>query len=155
MPEYYSGLNWRVAEHLIGKPVECTNNPDSGWHVGTLKEVSKNNEVISHFGVVISDGHFDFVIYIRTCEETFKHPTINIGGVELPKPETVAPSYGEYYWISLEHCDNCEIRYQQCWSGEDNDISFLKGGRVHLTKERAQAWADWWKSMVIDKMERN
>jgi len=58
--EYYSGLNWKDAEHLIGKTVECTNNPDSGWYVGTLKQVSKN-EVIAHFGV-LSDGHFDFFV---------------------------------------------------------------------------------------------
>ena len=149
--EYFSWLNWRDAAHLIGKTVECSNCPDRGWHVGTLKDVSRD-DAIAHFDI-ISDGEVNFFVYIRTCEETFKHPTINIGGVELPKPETVAPRYGEYYWISIEHCDHCDIRYQQCWDGDDSDISFLKAGRVHLTEERAKAWTDWWKNSVIDKMK--
>ena len=145
VPEYYSGLNWRVAEHLMGKTVECTNNPDSGWHVGTLKEVSKN-EVISYFGVVISDGSFDFFVYIRTCEETFKHPHISIGGVELPMPETVAPSHGTKYW-TFPGCI-CHI-----WNGFTREMDFLKAGQVHLTEDNAKAWADWWKTTVIDKMK--
>lgn len=37
--------------------------------------------------------------YIRTCEETVAHQTINIGGVELPKPETIAPEHGTFYWL--------------------------------------------------------
>jgi len=82
VPEYYSGLNWRDAEHLIGKNVECTNNPDAGWKAGLFKSGYP-------FGVNVA-GQTEFYIYIRTCEETFKHPTINIGGVDLPKPETVA-----------------------------------------------------------------
>jgi len=149
VPECYSGLNWRDAEHLIGKTVECTNNPDSGWYVGTLKQVSKN-EVIAHFGV-LSDGGFDFFVYIRTCEETFKHPTINICGVCLPMPATVAPRDGEQYWLSPDP-DGCGFL---CWSGDEFDISAFKACRVHITEDRAKAWADWWKSMVIDNMERN
>ncbi len=81
VPEYYSGLNWRDAEHLVGKTVECTNNPDYEWEVGLLRRIvpiGNNFDVSMHF-----------YTYIRTCKETFKPPTINIGGVELPKPETM------------------------------------------------------------------
>lgn len=77
-PEYYSGLNWKDAEHLIGKTVECTNNPDYEWKAGLFKSGYP-------FGVNVA-GQTEFYIYIRTCEETFKHPTINICGIELPKP---------------------------------------------------------------------
>ena len=147
VPEYYSGLNWRDAEHLIGKTVEYANHPDSGWHVGTLKDVSRNN-VIAHFSI-ISDVEVHFSMYIRTCEETFKHQTINIGGVDLPMPATVAPCDGEQYWLSPDP-DGCGYL---CWTGDEFDISALKACRVHITEDRAKAWKDWWKSMVIDKMK--
>lgn len=146
MPEYYSGLNWRNAEHLIGKTVECTNNPDCGWAVGTLKIIAPMND--THFGMTI-DNHTYFYTYIRTCEETFKHQTINIGGVCLPMPATVAPCDGEQYWLSPDP-DGCGYL---CWTGDEFDISALKACRVHITEDRAKAWEDWWKSMVIDKME--
>ena len=85
VPEYYSGLNWRDAEHLIGKTVECSNNPDAGWKIGKLQIATRPGEF---FNVDIGNRHdfYDYYTYIRTCEETFKHPTINIGGVKLPKP---------------------------------------------------------------------
>lgn len=145
MPEYYSGLNWRDAEHLIGKNVECSNCPDMGWKFGVLKTIAPIGE---NFAIDIS-GHPNFYIYIRTCEETFKHPTINICGVELPMPATVAPCDGEQYWLSPDP-DGCGYL---CWTGDEFDISALKACRVHITEDRAKAWEDWWKSMVIDKMK--
>lgn len=153
--EYYSGLNWRDAEQLIGKTVECTNNPDSCWYVGTLKHVSKN-EGIAHFGV-LSDGDVDSFVYIRTCEETFKHTTINIGGFELPMPETVAPATGSVYWIFCPpyKAYNGSIYDNGVWPKDVSkfDKQSLKNGAIHLTEERAKAWADWWKATVIDKMK--
>ena len=142
MPEYYSGLNWRDAEHLVGKTVECSNCPDMGWKFGVLKMIAPIGE---NFAVDIS-GHPNFYIYIRTCEGPFKHPTINIGGVELPKPETVAPALGIKCWL-VPACD------EFVWDGYNYNIKNLQAGRVHLTEERAKAWADWWKSIVIDKMK--
>ncbi len=144
VPEYYSGLNWRNAEHLIGKVIEYTNHPDSGWHVGMLTSISKNN-VIAHFDI-IADGEVDFFVYIRTCEEAYQHPTINIGGVELPMPETAEPALGTKYWLSPA-CN------EMVWCGYYSNIDNLQSGRVHLTEERAKAWADWWKATVIDKMK--
>lgn len=144
MPEYYSGLNWRDAEHLIGKNVECSNCPDIGWKFGVLKTIAP---IGKNFAIDIS-GHPNFYIYIRTCEEAYQHPTINIGGVELPMPETAEPALGTKYWLSPA-CN------EMVWCGYYSNIDNLQSGRVHLTEERAKAWADWWKSMVIDKMERN
>ena len=142
MPEYYSGLNWRDAEHLIGKNVECSNCPDMGWKFGVLKTIAPIGE---NFAIDIS-GHPNFYIYIRTCEETFKHPTINICGVELPIPETVVPALGIECWLAPA-CNKF------VWGGYNYNIENLQAGRVHLTEERAKAWADWWKTAVIDKLE--
>ena len=138
VPECYSGLNWREADHLVGKTVECTNNPDYEWEVGLLRRIvpiGKNFDV-----------SMNFYTYIRTCEETVPHPIINIGGVELPKPETVAPSHGTKYWTFPGGI--CQI-----WNGFTHEISALHIGQVHLTAERAKSWTDWWKNAVIDKMK--
>lgn len=146
VPKSYSGLNWRVAEHLIGKTVECSNNPDICWHVGILKTV-KENGGITHFAVNVNGCiSVDFFIYIRTCEETFKHPTINIGGVELPIPETFALEFRTKYWLS----PTCT---EMCWNCAPSDIDALQAGQVHLTEERAKAWADWWNKEVLAKIK--
>ena len=137
-PKYYSGLNWSDAEHFIGKTVECSNNPDYGWEVGLLRRIVP---IGKNFYVSMN-----FYTYIRTCEETSKHPTINIGGVELPKPETEEPEKGTKYWLNPDCID-------MYWCGNYHDRAFLKAGRVHLTEERAKAWTDWWKNAVIDKMK--
>lgn len=142
VPECYSGLNWRDAEHLIGKTVECSNNPDEVWEAGILQKIVPTGK---NFYVY----RYSFYTYIRTCEETFKHQTINIGGVCLPMPATVAPCDGEQYWLSPDP-DGCGYL---CWTGDEFDISALKACRVHITEDRAKAWEDWWKSMVIDKMK--
>jgi hypothetical protein len=157
MPEYFSGLNWRDAYYLIGEIVEYTNHPDSRWHVGTLKDVSRD-DVIAHFDI-ISDGEVNFFVYIRTCEKTFKHPTINIGGVELPKPETVAPSHGTVYWMlgfgAPVTAKDGSLYDMGVWPKDISKLEkeSLKNGAIHLTEERAKAWADWWKATVIDKMK--
>ena len=156
MPEYYSGLNWRDAEHLIGKTVECTNNPDVGWKVGKLQIATRPGECFNVYIGIRQDLN-DYYTYIRTCEETFKRPTINIGGVELPMPETVYPEPGTVYWVfgtpatakhgSLYDSDVWP-KYISKWEKES-----LKNGAIHLTEERAKAWADWWKKGVLAKID--
>ncbi len=76
VPKYYSGLNWRNAEHLIGKTVECSNNLDYGWKAGLFK-LTMANKIGYHLGVNVA-GQTKFYLYIRTCEETFKPTNINI-----------------------------------------------------------------------------
>ena len=144
VPEYYSGLNWKDAEHLIGKTVECTNHPDSGWHVGLFK-LTMAHRSWYNFSVNIA-GQTESYLYIRTCEETFKHPTINIGGIDLPMPETFALEFRTKYWLS----PTCT---EMCWNCAPSDIDALQAGQVHLTEERAKAWTDWWKKEVLAKIE--
>ena len=152
-PEYYSGLNCKDAKHLIGKVVEGTNYPNEDWKTVKLINITNGKqrsgvfEVYHQKGLGVT-GTYE---YIRTVEEILvpEHPTINICGVELPKPETVAPSNGEQYWLS--HAGG-EPGYILFWNNDDDDISALKECRIHLTKERAQAWADWWKKEIITKI---
>lgn len=143
-PKYYSGLNWSDAEHFIGKTVECSNNPDYGWEVGLLRRIVP---IGKNFYVSMN-----FYTYIRTCEETSKHQTINIGGVELPMPETVEPVNGTKYWI-FPYPSHSKLFRSAHWSGAPYFINILQAGQIHLTEERAKAWADWWKATVIDKMK--
>ena len=144
MPKYFSGINWRDAEYLIGKTIEYTNHPDAGWKVGKLKTVSDVID-ISHFGIITGQD-INYHIYIRTCEKTLKHPTINICGVELPKSETVKPKYESKYWVA-------PTGNLHTWADFSYDELVLKSGQVHLTEERAKAWADWWKKTVLNKIK--
>ena len=150
IPEYYSGLNWRDAKHLIGKTVECTNNPERVWKDGILQKIVPTGK-----NFYMDWG--SFYTYIRTCEETVPHPTINICGVELPMPETVYPEPGTVYWVfgtpatakdgSLYDSDIWP-QYVSKWEKEA-----LKNGVIHLTEERAKAWTDWWKKEVLAKIK--
>ena len=79
-------------------------------------------------------------------KQIVKHPTINIGGVELPMPETEEPEKGTKYWLNPDCID-------MYWCGYYHDRAFLKAGRVHLTKDNAKAWADWWKKEVLAKID--
>ena len=147
VPEYYSGLNWRDAEHLIGKTVECTDNPDS-WYIGKLETLSKVNK---NFCVNI-DKRSCWQTYIRTCEETYQHQVINICGVELPMPETVAPAPGTTCYINLYD----RITWHRItWPIEISEYhkTTLRVGTLHLTEDRAKAWADWWKKEVLAKID--
>lgn len=150
VPEYYSGLNCKDAEHLIGKVVEGTNYPNEDWKTVKLINITNGKQRSGVFEVYHQKepGVIGTYEYIRTVEEILvpEHPTINIGGTELPKPETVAPAVGTKYWVS----PTCAEMY---WHEYYYNMSALNSGRVHLTKERAQAWADWWKTTVIDKMK--
>ena len=158
MPECYSGLNWRDADHLVGKTVECSNNPDAGWKVGKLQIATRPGECFN-VNIGLRQYFYDYYTYIRTCEETFKHPTINIGGVELPIPETVAPAPGTVYWMfgfgAPVTAKDGSLYDMGVWPKDISKVEkeALKNGAIHITEDRAQAWANWWKSMVIDKMK--
>ena len=152
MPEYYSGLNWHDAEHLIGKTVECSNNPDAGWKVGKLQIATRPGEF---FNVDIGNRRqdfYDYYTYLRTCKETHHHPTINIGGEKLPMPESSVLDRGTKYWV-FPYPAHRELFHSFHWSGAPSDIDALQAGQVHLTEDRAQAWANWWKTNITDKMK--
>ncbi len=149
IPEYFSGLNWKDAEGLIGKIIESTDCPSQGWKIGRLTKVHDGNEDSNLFEVYDrEDGTSAMYEYIRTVEEILvpEHPTINVCGVELPMPETFALEFRTKYWLS----PTCT---EMCWNCAPSDIDALQAGQVHLTEERAKAWADWWKKGVLAKID--
>ena len=65
--------------------------------------------------------------------------TVTINGKALVAPETFAPAYGSSY-----HSMNYEVSpCQWNWQDTSSDKSNLKLGNVFLTREDAQAMADW------------
>jgi len=137
-PENFSGLNWREAKKFIGRTVGFSDNPDDGWRKDILLNVEKQK---NHFQTA-SELHFD---YIRTYPETYKHPTIKVGDTELPKPETEAPEKKTKIW---EWYPGGILKSE--WTGDPIVQNLLETGRIHLTQERAQTWADWWENTVIN-----
>jgi hypothetical protein len=143
-PEYFSGLNWRDAEKLVGKLVEFTDDPGSNeWESGVLQCLDfKGGRRFK----VKNNYHFE---YIRTTPETHAHPTITltVNGREwvLPRPEVEAPErHTPYFRVRA----NDEVT-KYYWQGGQVEIDWLDNGHVHLTKDRAQAWTDWWENTVI------
>ena len=61
-------------------------------------------------------------------------------------PETAEPALGTKYWLAPA-CN------EMVWCGYYSNIDNLQSGRVHLTEERAKAWADWWKKGVLAKID--
>lgn len=142
-PEYFSGLNWRDAEKLVGKVVEFSMDGES-WH-GPACLYKINPTITSHRYVCGENNH----VYIRTCPETYAHPTVNIGGVELPRPEIIKPMAAQTYWYWTPGLPPI----QSCWSDGIVDNERLTSGVLHLKECSAQAWEDWWQSTVIDKLQ--
>lgn len=145
-PEYFSGLNWRDAEKLIGKVVEFSDDTNH-WTPGTFSAYSGVMTPVHKF----LDERLDAWIYIRTTPETYTHPTITITVnnrlCRLPKPETEAPRNGATAWIiSPFHPDGY---VESVWQGFGGEQIALEKGYVHLTENRAQAWADWWNNVVM------
>lgn len=144
-PEYFSGLNWPKAEKLVGRKIEVSNDGDKWAGPFMLKGVSIY-PVISRFE--LQSGRWT---YIRTCPETYAHPTITISGVELPSPEIESPRCGCMVWVFTPfHPDGY---YETTYQGYCGEEIALKRGFVHLTEDRAQAWADWWENTVIKAMK--
>jgi hypothetical protein len=76
------------------------------------------------------------------------HPTITIGGVELPRPEVNAPKVGTEYYLWYPNVNSYS------WVGDSIDHEWLKMDGLHLTEDRAQAWADWWENTVIKAVNK-
>jgi hypothetical protein len=138
-PEYFSGLNWRDALPLVGKVVEFSDDPDRyGWESGILHHL--DNRGGRRFAM---KGGFHYE-YIRTTHQTHAHPKINIGSVELPRPETTDLFAGQQYFC----VENGKV-IGRVWSAHRLDIARLKSGLIHLSESRAQEWADWWRDYVM------
>jgi hypothetical protein len=139
-PEYFSGLNWREAEKLVGKVVEFSFDGDI-WSRGRLNGIVQRDFATYRYkkqsGV--------YYIYIRTTPKNDAHPTIAIGGVKLPRPEVEAPEFGTVYWYRDPYNSVQATR----WYSDCGDLARLNTGELHLTEARAQAWADWWENTVM------
>jgi len=145
-PEYFSGLNWQEAEKLVGKVVEFSDGGEYWCGPYLLKKLNEKSQV--RFCAYRNNSRADYT-YIRTTTETYKdaHPTITIGGVELPRPEVGAPEYNKPYFTF--DCNEKHKIFNQIWCNDMYDKRWLNHGIVHLTEDRAQAWADWWEDIVV------
>ena len=64
-----------------------------------------------------------------------KIETINVNGIEVPKPESKALEYGKLYWfVNLTDKD---LVNRKRWTDNDNDHLYLKRQLIHLTQEAA------------------
>lgn len=151
-PEYYSGLNWREAEKLVGKVVEVSQTGDM-WEKVLLvgiddEKVARDRFTGKNFCKALSpSSRIEHYTYIRTCPQTYIHPTVTIGGVELPRPEVEAPEYNKPYFIF--DCTEKGRIFKHTWMDDSYDKMWLRHRIVHLTESRAQAWADFWKNGIM------
>jgi hypothetical protein len=146
-PEYFSGLNWRKAEKLVGKLVEFSYDAKHWSGKEILSEIKTNTGPFV-FGYRHST---EWAPFFRTCPETYQdnRPTITIGGVELPRPEVDAPKRGTKYWFVNQFN---EVRFRYWDSHTDSpeiDKRHLQALNIHLTEDRAREWANWWENSVI------
>lgn len=145
-PKYYSGLNWREAEKLVGKVVEFSDNGED-WISDKLNKAHDPAPALG-FRAFQNYGSRSWH-FIRTCPETHAHPTITltVNGREwvLPMPETEAPKCGQtvYIWELTEVLSGIE------WRSHMADREWLLNGQVFKKHKYAQAWADWWKNTVM------
>jgi hypothetical protein len=145
-PEYFSGLNWREAEKYVGKMMEFS---DSGnkWVTATLSKIITERDEVFRY---VSKVEFR-ATYCRTCPETFAdpHPTIRITvngkDFDLPKPETEEPSKYTKYWVFDPAMEDYTPATQ--WEDWKSDHQLLQQHCIHLTEDRAQAWADFWQEI--------
>ena len=93
------------------------------------------------------DDRIEYWTYIRTCPETHAHPTVTIGGVELPRPET-EPLEGNQIYFTFD-CLKQNRMFTHTWCNDQYDKRWLRHGIVHLTEPRAKAWASWWENTVM------
>ena len=71
-----------------------------------------------------------------------KPEVIFINGIEVPKPESVAPKYDSYYYYPVIDCTDLDDDYSESqWEADSIDIERLNLGIVHLTKEAASKHA--------------
>jgi hypothetical protein len=137
-PECFSGLNCQRAERLVGTVVEVSD--DGGEWSGPFKLVRIRNQ---GYGRRFETA-WNYWEYIRTAPETHAHPTITIGGVKLPRPEVDVPERGAEYWVWTPK----GILHNE-WHGSRTDKEYFLFSMIHLTEDRAQAWASWWENAVM------
>lgn len=70
--------------------------------------------------------------------------TITVNGVEVPAPESKAPSYDSEYFVADPTA--AEFTWRYSWEYAESDCMFLERGLVYLRKEDAIARA---KAMLL------
>jgi hypothetical protein len=149
-PECFTGLDREKAVQYCGRKVGYSYD-GLRWENGVLKLV---DEAGTPFSIISTNTRSNFwVNYIKTIPETYVHPTITIevNGKEykLPRPEVEAPEYGTRHWVWKPQSINTYI-----WMNVFIDKKHLNYGLVHLTEDRAQAWASWWRNDIMAEVKK-
>ena len=77
--------------------------------------------------------------FLDGCEYEIIPATLSINGHEFPEPLRVAPAFGINYWVA--HSYGKDLAYRLPWENDELDLLYLRRGRVHLTREDAEAHA--------------
>ena len=108
---------------LGGAKVEFREHGDNVWH--ELDSFEKGGSI------AFNDGF----------KYRLKKATVRIGDYNVPEPERVAPDIGQYYYITslsgFREGDNERVTWEDC----SYDISLLRNGFVHLTRDAAELHA--------------
>lgn len=114
---------------------------------GEKVEVMGIDGVWKPFMMIVGDTrliHVDSLSFCAGCSFRLAPRTIRVNGVEVPAPESKAPSYDSEYFVA----DPTATEFTWCYSWEDaeSDCMFLERGLVYLRKEDAIARA---KAMLL------
>jgi hypothetical protein len=148
-PPFQAGQTVLVYDRFrFAIPLRAVVVEQSGEAVEVLLLESNNNKYPAGRKVWV------FTEQIKKTEQQ-EHPTINIGGVELPRPEVEAPKDGTQHWF-IDSFNEVRFRF---WGrhvdSSEKDRRYLAAGNVHLEGARAQAWADWWNEAIIKEIKEN
>ena len=146
-PEYFSGLNWRDAEPYIMRKVDASMYGEE-WRSNVLL-LGLNKDPYIHNKFKTEYGNFQYICTTPQAQtQTHAHPTINTGDVKLPRPEIKTPKTGTIYWRWIP-----KGVFRDSWKNCPIEQEWLTAGKIHLVKDRAQAWADWWENTVINQLK--
>lgn len=132
-------MNFKEAliAQLQGEKVEASSKLGTGGKFVPLLSLVGNTTLEK----VFSDNNF-----ASACEFRLAPRIIIVNGVEVPAPESVAPTLGNDYFVSDAWSKNLYKSFT--WDGDDHDKQSLSRGLVYLNKEDAIARA---KAMLITK----
>ncbi len=84
------------------------------------------------------------LVFIGDCatELRIESKTVAINNIEVPCPVREKLKVGDKYWIPDVKCPDGYLYDSDTWDGYVLDMSRLKAGVIHLTKESAIAHAE-------------
>lgn len=127
---------------LAGAPVVLRNG-QKAWVVAATERLGcKGNP----HGLIVADLNGDNYWYysdgrfLRSKEHKLDivgmlEEKVRIGDMDVPEPKRRPLKKGESYYVPLLHWEGLVIEYT--WYGDDGDMTLLKRGLVHKTKEAA------------------